>query len=102
MQYRIQLFAGMAEQLGDVITVELSQETVTMADIRKRLNELYPEVTSQLPGSFLPIIKSWLRQMNLCFHQMQLLFISQHPGWRRSFQNVVYLPLRTTRLMPMK
>ncbi|PPQ47338.1 molybdopterin converting factor [Paenibacillus peoriae] len=52
MQYRIQLFAGMAEQLGDVITVELSQETVTMADIRKRLNELYPEVTSQLPGSF--------------------------------------------------
>ncbi|MBP1177446.1 molybdenum cofactor biosynthesis protein MoaE [Paenibacillus sp. FSL R7-0340] len=52
MQYRIQLFAGMAEQLDDVITVELSQETVTMADIRKRLNELYPEVTSQLPGSF--------------------------------------------------
>ncbi|MBE0341045.1 molybdopterin converting factor, partial [Paenibacillus sp. 28ISP30-2] len=51
MQYRIQLFAGMAEQLGDVIAVELSQEAVTIADIRKRLNELYPEVASQLPGS---------------------------------------------------
>ncbi len=52
MQYHIQLSAGMAEQFSDVLTVELSQETVTIADIRTRLNELYPEITSQLPGSF--------------------------------------------------
>ncbi|TQR97428.1 molybdenum cofactor biosynthesis protein MoaE [Paenibacillus ottowii] len=52
MQYHIQLPAGMAEQFSDVLTVELSQETVTIADIRTRLNELYPEITSQLPGSF--------------------------------------------------
>ncbi|MGG4217248.1 molybdenum cofactor biosynthesis protein MoaE [Paenibacillus jamilae] len=52
MQYHIQLFAGLAEHFGDVITVELSQETVTIADIRARLNELYPELASQLSGSF--------------------------------------------------
>ncbi|PNQ84396.1 molybdenum cofactor biosynthesis protein [Paenibacillus polymyxa] len=52
MQYHIQLFAGLAEQFGDVLTVELSQETVTIADIRTRLNELYPEIASQLSSCF--------------------------------------------------
>ncbi|AET61910.1 molybdenum cofactor biosynthesis protein [Paenibacillus terrae] len=53
MQYRIQLFAGMAEQLGEsVITLDFPQETATIADIRKSLNEQYPEAASQLQGSF--------------------------------------------------
>lgn len=52
MQYRIQLSAGMAEQLGDVITVELSQETVTIADLRTKLKEQYLEVALQLQGYF--------------------------------------------------
>jgi molybdopterin synthase catalytic subunit len=53
MQYRIQLFADMAERLGEPgITLEIPQETVTIAEIRKMLNEQYPGAASQLQGSF--------------------------------------------------
>ncbi len=103
MQYRIQLFAGMAEQLGQSgITLEFPQETVTIADIRKKLNEQYSEAASQLQGSFLRIIKNWLLQRNSSVLQIQSRFFSRHQGWKRSFQHAAYLRSRTIRLMPMR
>ncbi|MGG1644116.1 molybdenum cofactor biosynthesis protein MoaE [Paenibacillus sp. NRS-1782] len=81
MQYRIQLFAGMAEQLGQsVITLEFPQETVTIADIRKKLNEQYSEAASQLQGSFFTNNKKLASPEELIHPSDTITLLQSAPG----------------------
>ncbi|TKH43937.1 MoaD/ThiS family protein [Paenibacillus sp. FSL R10-2782] len=53
MKYHIQVFAGLAEQMGGpIITVPTDQETMTIAALKDLLSERFPEVAAQLRGSF--------------------------------------------------
>lgn len=58
MNYHIQVFAGLAEQMGGpIIMVPTEQETMTVAALKDLLSECFPESAAQLQGSLLPEIK---------------------------------------------
>ncbi|WP_418026429.1 MoaD/ThiS family protein [Paenibacillus sp. JJ1722] len=53
MNYHIQVFAGLAEQMGGpIIMVPTEQETMTVAALKDLLFECFPESAAQLQGSF--------------------------------------------------
>ncbi|MEK4458322.1 MoaD/ThiS family protein [Paenibacillus sp. FSL R10-2748] len=53
MNYHIQVFAGLAEQMGGpIIMVPTEQETMTVAALKDLLSECFPESAAQLQGSF--------------------------------------------------
>lgn len=53
MKYHIQVFAGLAEQLGGpMITVSADQEPMTITALKGLLSERFPEAAAQLQGSF--------------------------------------------------
>ncbi|WP_342426644.1 MoaD/ThiS family protein [Paenibacillus sp. FSL L8-0158] len=54
MNYHIQVFAGLAEQMGGpIIMVPTEQETMTVAALKDLLSERFPESAAQLQGSFI-------------------------------------------------
>ncbi|APB70343.1 MoaD/ThiS family protein [Paenibacillus peoriae] len=53
MNYHIQVFAGLAEQMGGpIVMVPTEQETMTVAALKDLLSECFPESAAQLQGSF--------------------------------------------------
>ncbi|MEK5374478.1 MULTISPECIES: MoaD/ThiS family protein [Paenibacillus] len=53
MNYHIQVFAGLAEQMGGpIIMVPTEQETMTVAALKDLLSQCFPESAAQLQGSF--------------------------------------------------
>ncbi|WCM59825.1 MoaD/ThiS family protein [Paenibacillus polymyxa] len=53
MNYHIQVFAGLAEQMGGpIIMVPTEQETMTVAALKDLLSECFPKSAVQLQGSF--------------------------------------------------
>lgn len=59
MNYHIQVFAGLAEQMGGpIIMVPTEQETMTVAALKDLLSECFPESAAQLQVLLLPEIKS--------------------------------------------
>ncbi|ANS73718.1 molybdopterin converting factor [Paenibacillus yonginensis] len=57
MNLRIQLFAGLAEAIGSTfINVELGEKvSVTAAELKSLLTELYPQASSQIAQAFLAV-----------------------------------------------
>ncbi|WP_068501808.1 molybdopterin converting factor subunit 1 [Paenibacillus kribbensis] len=53
MKYHIQVFAGLAEQMGGpMITVSTEQETMTVIALKSLLSERFPEAAAQLQSAF--------------------------------------------------
>lgn len=52
MKYHIQVFAGLAEQMGGpMIMVPTDQETMTITALKSLLSELFPEAATQLQSA---------------------------------------------------
>jgi molybdopterin synthase sulfur carrier subunit len=81
MEYHIQVFAGLADQMGGpVVTVPTDQETMTITALKSLLADRFPEIATQLQASFVAKNQAYAAPEDLVSVHDEIAFIPPVSG----------------------